>query len=351
METKDSKSKTTGAVSARSMLTSLALHIPVVAVLVLLPAQALMRSAPPKKEVDIVFYRPPEVKLPARAMPLPLTPRIASAAGAPPGAPAPARHPIPNAPAGPDGVGRPELPSGPEESVRVEPQPQPQPKVGTAGILAFKDKLASLAQDKIVPLLGADARHGAADDIGRPSSASTLMTNAAGSSGGINSASLKRSVGGGGGGAGGGGTGGGGYGGSGAGGMGGSGGGLGVGVGRATSPIAGISASDRPKARTGAGPARTDEEIQIVFDRYKASFYRLYNRELRNNPALKGQMVLRLTIEPDGSVSMCALQSSDMNAPDLGAQVVSRVKTMNFGAKEGVQTVTIVYPIDFLPAA
>jgi len=41
-----------------------------------------------------------------------------------------------------------------------------------------------------------------------------------------------------------------------------------------------------------------------VFDRYKASFYRLYNRELRNNPALKGQMVLRLTIEPDGSVSM-----------------------------------------------
>ena len=28
----------------------------------------------------------------------------------------------------------------------------------------------------------------------------------------------------------------------------------------------------------------------------------------------------------------------------------SRVKTINFGAKEGVQAVTIVYPIDFLPA-
>ncbi|PYS33873.1 MAG: hypothetical protein DMG14_30820 [Acidobacteria bacterium] len=88
-----------------------------------------------------------------------------------------------------------------------------------------------------------------------------------------------------------------------------------------------------------------------MFDRYKASFYRLYNRELRNDPALKGQMVLRLTIEPDGSVSMCVLQSSDMNAPDLAAQVVSRVRTMNFGAKDGVQAVTIVYPIDFLPAA
>jgi hypothetical protein len=125
-----------------------------------------------------------------------------------------------------------------------------------------------------------------------------------------------------------------------------------VSIGRATSPIAGVGGggADRPKARGGLGPARTDEEIQIVFDRYKASFYRLYNRELRNNPTLKGQMVLRLTIEPDGSVSMCVLQSSDMNAPDLAAQVVERVKTINFGAKEGVKAVTITYPIDFLPA-
>ena len=88
-----------------------------------------------------------------------------------------------------------------------------------------------------------------------------------------------------------------------------------------------------------------------MFDRYKASFYRLYNRELRNDPTLKGQMVLKLTIEPDGSVSMCKLQSSDMNAPALADQVVNRVLTINFGAKEGVPALTIVYPIDFLPAA
>ncbi len=61
-------------------------------------------------------------------------------------------------------------------------------------------------------------------------------------------------------------------------------------------------------------------------------------------------MVLRLTIEPDGSVSMCALQSTDMDAPDLATQVVGRVRTINFGSKD-VPAVTIVYPIDFLPAA
>src|SRR5262245_3673402 len=196
METK-SMSKTSGALSARSMLTSLALHVPVVAVLMLLPAQALLQSAAPRKELDIVFYKPPEVKVRPRPVSVPL-PVASTSAGAPAGAPAPALKPRRNAPAGPDGVGRPELPRGPEESVRVEPQPTPPPKVGNVGILAFKDKFASLAQAKIVPLLGADAVHGSAIDVGQPSSPNKLTANAAGSSGGINTASLKRSVGGGG---------------------------------------------------------------------------------------------------------------------------------------------------------
>jgi hypothetical protein len=76
---------------------------------------------------------------------------------------------------------------------------------------------------------------------------------------------------------------------------------------------------------------------------------RLYNRELRKNPTLRGQMVLRLTIEPDGSVSLCNVQSTDMKAPQLASEVVGRVKTFDFGAKE-VPAVTILYPIDFLPA-
>src|SRR5882757_2406989 len=307
--------KTSGAPTARSMAKSLAIHVLVLAVLMVIPAQALFRSAP-NKELDIVFYRPPEIAVNSRAVSRPM-PRGTSEAGAP----APALKPKPNARAGPDLAGKAELPPGPE----VGPPVEAKSKVGNAGILALKDKIASLAQDTVVVPLGADARHIAADDVGRPSARSLLTSNTPGSSGGINVASLSRSVGGGGG-------------------IG------GVGVGRAVSPIAPITGADRPKARGGPGPARTDEEIQIVFDRYKASFYRLYNRELRNNAALKGQMVLRLTIEPDGSVSMCVLQSTDMDAPDLATQVVGRVRTINFGAKD-VPAVTIVYPIDFLPAA
>lgn len=343
MTTMEAKSifKKFGAPTVRSMAKSMAIHVLVLALLMVIPAQALFRTEQPNKELDVVFYRPPEIPVNSRTVSQP-TPR---GAGSPPGSPAPSPKPKPNAPAGPDLSGKTELPPGPE----LGPPVEARPNVGNVGILALKDKIASLAQDSVVAPLGANARHIAADDVGRPSARSLLTSSTPGSSGGINVASLSRSVGGGGGG-GGGGNGVGGVGGRGTGAGGGAGGIGGVGVGRAVSPISPITGVDRPKARGGPGAARTDEEIQIVFDRYKASFYRLYNRELRNNPALKGQMVLRLTIEPDGSVSMCVLQSTDMDAPDLATQVVSRVKTINFGAKE-VPAVTIVYPIDFLPAA
>jgi hypothetical protein len=326
------------------MLTSFSYHAIALVVVLLVPAEALSRSARSKRrELDVVFYRPPRVEAPVIAARLPLPP--AGPAGRTlPGMERPApRTPQTSLPV--PVPGKPDLPEGPGESLPVAEAPPPR-QVGNTGILAFRDKFASLAQDKSAPRLGAAARFTNADDATRASSSSMLTTNAPGTSGGINLASLSRSVGGGGrGGLGGNGSGPGGD------GPGGGPGIPGMPVGRATSPIAGIGGGERPLAKNGPGPARTDEEIQIVFDRYKASFYRLYNRELRNDPTLRGQMVLRLTIEPDGSVSMCVLQSSDMKAPDLATQVVGRVREINFGAKDGVAALTIVYPIDFLPAA
>src|SRR5215813_5163192 len=197
--------KTSGAPTAPSMAKSVAIHVFVLALLAVIPAQALFRTESPNKELDIVFYRPPEIAVNTRSVSRPM-PR---GAGSPPGAPAPALKPKPNAPAGPDLPGKAELPPGPEVGLPAEPKT----KVGNAGILAFKDKIASLAQDNVVVPLGADARHVAADEVGRPSARSLLTNSTPGSSGGISLASLSRSVGGGGGGGGGGGSGGGGVGG------------------------------------------------------------------------------------------------------------------------------------------
>jgi len=211
----------------------------------------------------------------------------------------------------------------------AEPEPDIREQVKSKGILAFSESFASRASLRPSADLGAAARvrNAGENAVGRPERA-MVTTLAPGSSGGINLADISRDAGGGGGGSG----------------MG------GVEVSRVASSIGGGGTADRPLAG-GAVAGRTDEEIQIVFDRYKAALYRLYNRELRNNPALRGQMVLRLTIEPDGSVSFCVVQSSDMNAPVLADQVVERVTTFDFGAKEDVAAVTIIYPIDFLPAA
>jgi len=222
----------------------------------------------------------------------------------------------------------------PEEQVAAEESaPKQSPKaeknVESKGVLAFRDNFAALADN--VPdaeaLLGAKARINRA---GAESSSrlqrSMVTTSEPGSSSGINLAALSREV------------------------VGGGGSGIeGVGVTPATSAIGAISGPERPLSG-GPGPARTDEEIQIVFDRHKAALYRLYNRALRQNPTLQGQIVLKLTIEPDGSVSFCEVESNDMKAEKLGQDVVGRVKTFDFGAKEGVSAITILYPIDFLPA-
>jgi len=310
-----------GGPSARSMVESIVVHTILLALLMLVGASFLARSgARTKKDIDIVFYRPAAVPVPPSAIPPP----------PPKGADGAAKARASEAPKGP---GKPDLPAGPAKGFSTDATP-PEPNIGRAGILAFKEQFASLAQDQNAPRLGSDARYAAADEVGLASSHSLLTTNTPGSSGGIDAGSLSRNVGGGGGRGGGGG------------GMG----GPGLQVARAKSSIAGIGGGDRPKAHSGPGGSRTDEEIQIVFDRYKSAFYRDYNRTLRINPTLQGKMVLRLTIEPDGSVSMCQLQSTDMDSPDLVTQVVNRVKTINFGAKDGVQAVTIVYPIDFLPA-
>ena len=213
---------------------------------------------------------------------------------------------------------------------KVEQLAPKEPEVKDQGILAFRERLAAANDDQVVGRLGSKASIDNSDYAGR-AQRSMLTTNAPGSSGGINLASLSRGVGRGNG----------------------NGGGMaGVAVTRASSAIASVGkpGGDRPVAGDVGVAGRTDEEIQIVFDRYKSALYRLYNKELRRDPTLKGQVILKLTIEPDGTVSMCELKSSDMNAPELTAQVVDRVKGFDFGAKP-VPAITILYPIDFLPAA
>jgi len=181
------------------------------------------------------------------------------------------------------------------------------------GILAFKDNFSDLMDNTAKKKLGSRARLGNKGQKARKTTRSLVTSQAAGSSGGIQTSNLSRNVG---------------------------------GTGKSISGVA----FSRVELSGGPGPSRTDEEIQIVFDRYKSALYRIYNRELRKNPTLQGKLVLKLTIEPSGKVSACSMESSDMDASALEKKIVARVKKFNFGPKDGVPALTILYPIDFLPA-
>src|SRR5262249_5655875 len=154
----------------------------------------------------------------------------------------------------------PGLPEGAPEVPVAEP---PQQKVGKSGILAFRDQIASVADEKDTIRLGALAHLKAAADASSTAPSALLLNAVPGESGGVKAAGVPRRVGGGGGGPGGRGP------------M------QGVAVGRPTDSLASIGGGGGPRAlggrgpadgtpgRGGPGPARTDEEIQIVFDRHK----------------------------------------------------------------------------------
>jgi hypothetical protein len=271
----------------------------------------------------------PEVKIPERLVQL-----VKEEMPKPP----PVQKPLPKAE-------KEELKKAKEEPKPEEKKPEEPPKVAaienetvaarkkaeSIGVMKFKNAFADLMKEASVAKVGTEARlgHQNAGAKGRAIGQRSLVAMQANDafSGGIGNAGVSRNVGKGN-----------------ADRLGG-----GVGFTRVESSIAGLEESSRP-IQEGVAAGRTDEEIQIVFDRYKASLYRIYNQQLRRDPTLRGRILMRITIEPDGEVSLCKVESTDLASPDLVAKILERIKRFNFGPKEDVQKLTILYPIDFFPA-
>jgi periplasmic protein TonB len=234
------------------------------------------------------------------------------------------------------------------------------------GLLAMKDQLAELRGAPLAVQLKEDIPKGKGvgtttgpgvgmgQDPGVP--ARNLIAAAATTgSGGVNVAALSRDTGGGGlagrattlvegvaGGGGGGGPGGGGHlSGRGDGAGTGSGGGGGGGTGR--NPGGQVTKSGSGKA------SRSIEEIKLVFERHKGAIYAIYNRALRDDPSLKGKIVLKLTIAPSGALSNLQLVSSELGSGDLEQKLLTRIRGFDFGAKD-VEVMVVTWPVDFLPS-
>ena len=123
-------------------------------------------------------------------------------------------------------------------------------------------------------------------------------------------------------------------------------------VGRETTKV------DAPEGALGTGGvkkprlvdyrSRSIEEIRRVFDSNKGAIFAIYNRALRQNPALQGKVVLELVIDPNGRVMDCKVTASEIADQTIIDKIVNRIRLFDFG-KRDVRTTTISYPVHFLP--
>jgi protein TonB len=220
-----------------------------------------------------------------------------------------------------------------QKEVVPEPVVEPKPvdrtedarkKASVAGLLLFADDLAELRDNQAVASVTSDRElTGPAGETARTER--SLITSSAGkASGGINTAGMSRNTG-------------------------------GSGLAdhdttKVSSSVAGLG-NGPVVQRPGASdlPARSREEIEMVFDKNKGAIYALYNRALRRDPTLQGKLVLRLTIEPSGAVSFCEVVSSEIEDEALQRKLVQRIKLFRF-LEKNVESITTTKPIDFFPA-
>ena len=98
-----------------------------------------------------------------------------------------------------------------------------------------------------------------------------------------------------------------------------------------------------------AAGVRSSDEIERVFQRNKGGIFNLYNRALRKNPSLVGQVVFELTISPSGQVTKVEIVSSELGDEKLERKLVLKIKKFKF-QKANVAEMKVTYPIEFLPS-
>ncbi len=219
-------------------------------------------------------------------------------------------------------------------------------KVAGVGLLANSKDLAELRGAPMAVQIhpvkpGAGVGSGTGPGVGAGTDAGVpvrnmITSNAAGGSGGINTAGYSSNTGGGGlagrsttlveGAVGGGG---------------------GNGAGRAGS--AGSSKGGSVQRGSSGKASRSIEDIKLVFERNKGAIYAIYNRALREDAGLQGKVVLELKIAPAGNVIECRLVSSELKSPELESKLLARIRQFDFGAKD-VDQMDVTWPLDFLPS-
>ena len=73
----------------------------------------------------------------------------------------------------------------------------------------------------------------------------------------------------------------------------------------------------------------------------------MYNRALRSNPELEGEVVFRLRILPEGRVDSCEIAETEINDEQFLDTLCRRLLLLRFEALNVDEARTVTKPIDF----
>jgi protein TonB len=110
-----------------------------------------------------------------------------------------------------------------------------------------------------------------------------------------------------------------------------------------------LAKASTSNSQQGTGAKRSEDEIERVFQKNKGGIFNIYNRALRKNPSLAGQVVVELTIAPGGQVTAVKILSSELGDETLERKLMLKIKKFKF-SNSSVAEITVTYPIDFLPS-
>ncbi len=117
---------------------------------------------------------------------------------------------------------------------------------------------------------------------------------------------------------------------------------------QAQAPSTQAPTSAKAEPQTPTRGTRTDAEVRRVFDAQAGRFNSIYQRALRSQPTLQGEVVVALTVAPSGEVTQARILRSSLKDAAMEERILLIVRHMKFEARE-VDTWEGSYPINFFP--
>ena len=96
-------------------------------------------------------------------------------------------------------------------------------------------------------------------------------------------------------------------------------------------------------------PRRSQKAIKEVVATHRGSLDFIYKKALRNNPTLKGVVIIEFTIAANGDVIGGRIASSTVKDPSFEEQVLKRILTWKFPPLPDSGSTIVTYPIEFSP--